>query len=60
MWLGVVLVISVIVSMFINPKTDMRGTQTVEISGTLQVQGLVVINLTIAAWLVYALYLQVF
>lgn len=60
LWLGVVLVVSVIISMFINPKTDMRGTQTVEISGTLQVQGLVVINLTIAAWLVYALYVQVF
>ncbi|MBZ0285062.1 MAG: prenyltransferase [Anaerolineae bacterium] len=60
LWLGVVLLISIPISIFISPKTDMRGSEAVEISGGLQVQGLVVANLTIAAWLVWALINQVF
>lgn len=60
LWLGVVLLISIPISIFVSPKTDMRGGEAVEISGGLQIQGLVVANLTIAAWLVWALINQFF
>lgn len=60
LWLGLVLLVAIPVSMFFRPKTDMRGGQAVEISGGLQVQGLVIANLTIAAWLAYMLFNQFF
>lgn len=58
LWLGLVLLISVPVSMLYRPKTDMRGGQAVEISGGLQVQGLLIANLTIAVWLISSLLTQ--
>lgn len=58
LWLGLVVLVAVPISMIFRPKTDMRGGEAVEISGGLQVQGLVIANLTIAAWLVYVLFKQ--
>lgn len=60
LWLGLVLLISIPVSMFVSPKTDMRGGKAVDVSGGLQVQSLVAVNLTIAAWLAVVLVSQVF
>jgi 4-hydroxybenzoate polyprenyltransferase len=51
LWLGLVLPFGIIVSMFFRPKTDMRGTKTVEVSGGLQIQGLIVANITVSVWL---------
>lgn len=59
LWLGLVLLVSAAVSMFFRPQTDMRGGKAVEISGGLQIQGLLIANLTVAVWLVSALVQQV-
>jgi 4-hydroxybenzoate polyprenyltransferase len=58
--LGLVLLASIPVSMYFRPKTDMRGTEAVEISGGLQIQALLIANLTIAAWLIWTVVNQVF
>jgi 4-hydroxybenzoate polyprenyltransferase len=52
---GVALILSVIVSSFFKPGTDMRGGQAVDASGGMQIQALMVLNMTIIAWLVYVL-----
>ncbi len=59
LWLGLVLVASIPVSVFVSPKTDMRGGEAVEISGGVQIQALVAVNLTIAAWLIWVIANQV-
>lgn len=59
LWLGLVLLVSIPVSMFFRSDTDMRGGEAVEISGGLQMQGLLVVNLTIGVWLVSAIIGQV-
>lgn len=59
LWLGLVVVASIPISMFFRPKTDMRGGEAVEISGGLQIQALMVANLTVAAWLVSAIITQI-
>jgi 1,4-dihydroxy-2-naphthoate octaprenyltransferase len=59
LWLGLVLAGSVLVSMMFRPQTDMRGGEAVEISGGLQIQGLLIANLTIAVWLVANLASQI-
>ncbi len=59
LWLGVVVVISIAVSMLVSPKTDMRGGAAVELSGAMQIQGLVVANITIITWLGAVLVRQV-
>jgi hypothetical protein len=59
-WLGVVVIIAVPVSMLIRPQTDMRGSVAVEASGAMQMQFLVVLNLTIAVWLAEVILRQVF
>lgn len=59
LWLGLVLLLSIPVSMFFRSDTDMRGGEAVEISGGLQMQGLLVVNLTIGVWLVSAIIGQV-
>lgn len=46
---------SAIISTFFRSSTDMRGGVATDYSGTLQVQGMVIMNLTIAAWLAWAL-----
>lgn len=60
LWLGLVLVAAIPVSMFFRPQTDMRGSAVVEASGMMQVQSLIVLNLTIAVWLVEVIVRQVF
>ena len=61
LWLGVVLLISVPVSMLLyRPRTDMRGGVAVEASGMMQVQVLISLNVVIAAWLIEAIIRQVF
>jgi 4-hydroxybenzoate polyprenyltransferase len=57
-WLALVLPFGVMVSMFFRPTTDMRGTKTVEVSGGLQVQGLIVANVTVSVWLLFAVAAQ--
>lgn len=49
------LVVSIVISTFFKPQTDMRGGEAVDASGAVQVQGLIVLNLTILAWLVYVI-----
>jgi 4-hydroxybenzoate polyprenyltransferase len=60
LWLGLVLLLSIVISMFFRPRTDMRGTIATDSSGAAQIQGMIVINLTIAVWLAQVLYAQVF
>lgn len=59
LWLGLVLVVSIAVSMLVSPKTDMRGGAAVEISGAMQIQGLLVANMTVVTWLAAVLFRQV-
>lgn len=59
LWLGLVLLVSVAVSMLFKPQTDMRGGKAVA-SGGIQVQALMVANLTVAVWLVEVLFSQIF
>jgi len=51
LWLGIVVLISIPISMLISPKTDMRGSEAADASGGLQIQSLAVANMTIAVWL---------
>jgi 4-hydroxybenzoate polyprenyltransferase len=59
-WLGAVFLISIPVSMFFRPETDMRGSAAVEITGTVQGQGLFVLNSVMAAWLIQVMFTQLF
>ena len=59
-WLGLVVLISLPVSMLFRPRTDMRGTVAVEASGMIQVQAIISLNLIITVWLLEALVRQVF
>lgn len=59
-WLGLVLVAAIPISMLIRPQTDMRGSEAVEASGMVQVQFIVVMNVTIAVWLAEVILRQVF
>jgi 4-hydroxybenzoate polyprenyltransferase len=56
--LGLVLLVSIPVSMLVSPKHDMRGGEAVEVTGGLQIQALMVVNLTIAAWLAWTVISQ--
>lgn len=60
LWLGLVVLVSIPVSMLFRPHTDMRGGVAVEASGMMQVQALISLNLIIAVWLIEALVTQVF
>lgn len=57
--LGVALIVATALSSFVGGETDMRGGEAVDASGGMQVKALVIMNLTIAAWLVYAIADQV-
>jgi hypothetical protein len=54
------LLVSIAISMLFRPQTDMRGGVAADASGMAQVQGIIVINLTIAFWLAQVLFTQVF
>lgn len=60
LWLGIVALFAVAISMFFKSTTDMRGTTTVDASGRIQLQGLIVFNLTAGVWLAAALFQQFF
>jgi hypothetical protein len=55
-----VLVAAIGVSMFFRPQTDMRGSAAIDASGMVQVQFVVVLNVTIAVWLAEVILRQVF
>jgi 4-hydroxybenzoate polyprenyltransferase len=59
LWLGIVMLLSIPVSWLFRSGTDMRGTVTKEVGGMMQAQMLVIVNLTIGAWLVEAIVRQV-
>jgi 4-hydroxybenzoate polyprenyltransferase len=59
-WLAVVVAAAVPVSLLFRPQTDMRGSVAVDASGAMQMQVLVVLNLTIAVWLAEVIIRQVF
>jgi 4-hydroxybenzoate polyprenyltransferase len=59
-WLGLVVLVSLPISMLFRPRSDMRGTVAVEASGMMQVQAIISLNLIIAVWLLEALIRQVF
>jgi 1,4-dihydroxy-2-naphthoate octaprenyltransferase len=60
LWLGLVVLVSLPVSMFFRPSTDMRGGVAVETSGMMQIQALIAINLIVGVWLIEAIIRQVF
>lgn len=53
--LGAALLFSIIVTSFVHSDTDVRGSHAIDATGALQVRGLMVINMTVAAWLLWAL-----
>ncbi|MCK6578602.1 MAG: UbiA family prenyltransferase [Anaerolineae bacterium] len=62
LWLGLVVLVSIPISMFFRTKTDMRGGGgvVVDASGAMQLQSLVMLNIIIAAWMIESLYIQTF
>lgn len=60
LWLGLVVLVSIPVSMLFRPRTDMRGGVAVDASGAMQIQSLIALNLIIGVWLAEALFTQVF
>ena len=59
-WLGLVLLISLPISMLFRPRTDMRGGTAADASGMLQIQAIISVNLIVAVWLIEAIIRQVF
>ncbi len=59
LWLGLVLLVSLGVSMLFRPQSDMRGGVAVDVSGAAQIQMLIAINLTVIVWLAQVLVYQV-
>jgi 4-hydroxybenzoate polyprenyltransferase len=59
LWLGLIILVAVPISMFISPRTDMRGGEAVEVSGMVQGPSLVILNMVMGAWLVQFLVAQV-
>ncbi|MBZ0292403.1 MAG: UbiA family prenyltransferase [Anaerolineae bacterium] len=59
LWLGLVLLVSIAISMLFRPKTDMRGGAAADVTASAQIQGLIAVNLTIAVWLAQVLFVQV-
>jgi len=53
-----VVLISIPISIVLSPKTDMRGGKAVDVSGGMQVQSLMVANLTVGVWLVWVIATQ--
>lgn len=60
LWLGLALLVSIMVSMFFRPTSDMRGTIAADASGAAQIQSLITVNITIGIWLAQVLFVQVF
>jgi 4-hydroxybenzoate polyprenyltransferase len=62
LWLGAVLIVSVPVSRLLSPNKgrDMRGTVSVDFSGSFQLQIMTAVNLTVAVWFAWVVVSQVF
>lgn len=60
LWLGLALLVSIAISMLFRPKTDMRGTNAVDLSGAAQVQSIITVNLTVGIWLAQVVVAQLF
>jgi 4-hydroxybenzoate polyprenyltransferase len=61
LWLGLVILVSVPISMFfMSGKTDMRGTTAVDASGKVQGQFLLNLNILTAVWLGQVIFAQIF
>lgn len=60
LWLGLVVVVSLPISMLFRSQTDMRGTVAVETSGMMQFQAIVIFNFIMGVWLIEALVTQFF
>jgi 4-hydroxybenzoate polyprenyltransferase len=60
LWLGLALLGSIAISMWVRPRADMRGTQTIEITGAAQIPALLAVNMTVVIWLGQVLVMQVF
>jgi 4-hydroxybenzoate polyprenyltransferase len=58
LWLGLVVLIAIPISSVFSPKTDMRGGKAVDVSGGLQIQSLMIANLTVVVWLVWVIVTQ--
>jgi 4-hydroxybenzoate polyprenyltransferase len=59
-WLGVVILVSIPIGLMFRTKTDMRGSVDVDVTGSRQMQALIVLNLTICVWLAQVVVTQVF
>lgn len=62
LWLGIVLIVSIPVSRLLSPNRgrDMRGTASVDFTGSFQMQIMTAVNLTVAVWFVWVVITQVF
>ncbi len=60
LWLGIVLLLSVGISMLFRSQTDMRGQKTIDATGAAQIQGLIITNITVVVWLAQVLFTQIF
>lgn len=58
LWLGIVLLVSMALSMLFSSQNDVRGTKAVDATAKYQGRGLIVLNLTVLVWLVVALAMQ--
>lgn len=58
LWLGLVLLVSIAISMLFRPRTDMRGGAAADASGSAQIQALIAVNITISIWLAEVLFTQ--
>lgn len=59
-WLALVVLVAVPISMLFRPSTDMRGGVAADASGRVQIQALIVVNLTISVWLGEVIVRQLF
>ncbi len=59
-WLGLVALAGIPISLLLAPRTDMRGGAAADISGSLQIQSIIILNLTICVWLIEVLVRQMF
>lgn len=57
-WLAGVVAVSIVVSLLYKPTGDMRGGESSDMTGRLQVQGLIVVSLTMIVWLAVVLLQQ--
>ncbi len=58
LWLAGALIAGIPISMLFRSETDMRGTQAIDASGTIQMQSMIVVNVVVLAWLGWALLTQ--